>query len=60
MIERLSEQMQIKEEEMNKFKREMDSGAKRVLYLEEENKLLDEIMIELEETLEVEIKKNEE
>lgn len=43
---------------MNKFKREMDSGAKRVLYLEEENKLLDEIMIELEDTLEIEIKKN--
>ena len=60
MIERLSEQMQIKEEEMNRFKRERDSGAKRVLYLEEENKLLEEIMVELEETLEVEVKKKEE
>ena len=39
---------------MDKFKREMDSGAKRVLYLEEENKLLDEIMVELEQNLELE------
>lgn len=33
-------------------------GKKRVSYLEEENQLLDEIMNELEDNLELEIKKN--